>query len=736
VGAVALVAYLLTMYPDLAGGDSGELIAAAASGGIVHPPGYPLYTILGRLFAHLPWGTVAWRFNLLSGLCDAAAAVFLFLAVLRWSRSRWAALIASTAFAFSPGVWQYAVCAEVFALNNLFVTLLLWVALLYRDTRDRKYACIGALAFGLGLSNHHTIVFTALPLVLWVLGIGFRDLLRVDPLLRLTGCFAAGLLPYLYLVSAGANQPLVSWGTTETWEGFWRHVLRKEYGTFHLSVAGLGDSTWDEMVRAWFHHLVHQISWVGVVVALAGLIVGIRQEIRKPSGVGFVAVVAPMLAVLVFAALGNLPVADPLHRDIVARFWQQPEVFCCAWLGLGALFVSRFVPWQPFLPAGAVTIALLQLGLHFHEMDRHNNRLVKNYGEELLRVVPQNALLVTKGDLITSPIRYLQFAEGRRPDVRVVDQELIAFPWAVARLKVLHPEIHFPGQNYAPGTADGFGLRQLFDANFNSAPLVVCGGLREGDPTVGLAYALMPLGLCESVHLRSETFALNDWVRESEAALPRIDFEGQAHPDGSWEGVVWGDYWVTRQMRAIALMKQAGDDDSRSSLLEAADGMMDDVVRHDPDAPEDTYRNLVVIRLAKAHHDLPRLLEAAAVLDDQIRRSPYPLSLDTWQTLADGLMNEAGHDESRRPLLQKAATLIEGVIRRSPEPAPRLYRTLAILDGRIGLDTREQKQKAADAWRQYLQAPDPKDPLLPKIQEELINLTQQLAASGPSDASR
>ena len=58
VGAVALVAYLATLQRTVPGGDSGELIAAAVTGGVAHPPGYPLFLLLGRLAGAVPVGGI------------------------------------------------------------------------------------------------------------------------------------------------------------------------------------------------------------------------------------------------------------------------------------------------------------------------------------------------------------------------------------------------------------------------------------------------------------------------------------------------------------------------------------------------------------------------------------------------------------------------------------------------------------------------------------------------------
>src|SRR5439155_14859290 len=112
--------------------------------GVAHPPGYPLFTMLAKLFTAIPFGTIGWRVNMLSAVCDSAAAVTILLAVHRWTRNQWAGLLAAGWFAFSPLVWRYAVVGEVFALNNLIVALMLYSAIRYAERHQRKFACLTA----------------------------------------------------------------------------------------------------------------------------------------------------------------------------------------------------------------------------------------------------------------------------------------------------------------------------------------------------------------------------------------------------------------------------------------------------------------------------------------------------------------------------------------------------------------------------------------------------------------
>ncbi|MFH1681306.1 MAG: DUF2723 domain-containing protein [Candidatus Eisenbacteria bacterium] len=77
LAVVFLVPYLATLCPGAYLGDSGELISAAALLDIAHPPGYPLYALIARLFSLVGFGSVAARVNAFSA-CAGAAAVGIF----------------------------------------------------------------------------------------------------------------------------------------------------------------------------------------------------------------------------------------------------------------------------------------------------------------------------------------------------------------------------------------------------------------------------------------------------------------------------------------------------------------------------------------------------------------------------------------------------------------------------------------------------------------------------------
>lgn len=179
VGAVALLVYGCTLLPTVsAWGDSAKFQYIAQVWGIPHPTGYPLYILLTRLFAALPWGDIAYRVNLLSAVCAALAAGGLYLlaalALVRpAARHRlypWpAAASAALLVAFSPLVWSQAVVAEVYALNALFVVVTLALLLRFRQTRRAGWLYAFLLVYGLSFSHHASMLLLLPAVVFWVL---------------------------------------------------------------------------------------------------------------------------------------------------------------------------------------------------------------------------------------------------------------------------------------------------------------------------------------------------------------------------------------------------------------------------------------------------------------------------------------------------------------------------------------------------------------------------------------
>src|SRR5436853_2486824 len=92
--SVVFLLYLVSLSPSTAMWDTSEYIAAAYTLGLPHPPGNPLFVLIGRVFSILPIAPgVAMRINMLAALCSAGAAAMWFMITERilvgWLPLRW-----------------------------------------------------------------------------------------------------------------------------------------------------------------------------------------------------------------------------------------------------------------------------------------------------------------------------------------------------------------------------------------------------------------------------------------------------------------------------------------------------------------------------------------------------------------------------------------------------------------------------------------------------------------------
>jgi hypothetical protein len=622
-----LSVYVVTLCPTIVGGDAGEMVTVAATGGVAHPPGYPLFTILGKLFSLLPWRSVAWRVNLLSATCGAGAAALLFLAVSRWTRAPWAGLLSAGLFAFSPVVWRYSVTAEVFALNDLILAAMLFLAARHAQARDVKGLVAFACVAGLGVSNHHTSILLALPLGGWMLW-SARSALRegtpgdvVRRVLAILGGGLAGLLPYGWLPIAAASNPRVTWGEPDSLSGFLVHVLRQEYGTFRLaSSAPAGGNLLDGLER-YVAFAAGELTPVALLLAVAGFWVYSRKE--RLAGLTLATAAALVGYLLVFESLANLPLSDPLNLRIHERFWQHPNLLAAAGAGLGfAALASRVgrIGWKGLLAIGLVASTGLAAA-RFPSSDQSHNRIAELFGRSYLESLPQESLLVIQGDLSGNTLRYFQVCEGVRPDVRIVDRALLSTLWYPRSVRMNHPDLVLPSLVYGVGIPHAFDLRALFAANFDRFPIFVS-PLPPDEPDVSWRerYELWPFGYAYRVVERGAPVDVDALVAAQERAMGGLPFgPEEAHPPGSWERITVGVYWASRGLFGLELLRRAvastGEDRRHLFTLAAAD-----FARTAREAPNPPF--ILFKWMGKAYQELGMRAEQKEALARYLRSAP------------------------------------------------------------------------------------------------------------------
>src|SRR5437588_12955792 len=108
-GLLALILfalYALTAPRTVALEDDGLFVLASYYLGVAHPPGYPLHTLLGKLFTQIPVGSVAYRVHLLSGFFGGLTCALLWLCARLLMERRAPAYLAALGLGVSPVFWS------------------------------------------------------------------------------------------------------------------------------------------------------------------------------------------------------------------------------------------------------------------------------------------------------------------------------------------------------------------------------------------------------------------------------------------------------------------------------------------------------------------------------------------------------------------------------------------------------------------------------------------------------
>ena len=285
------IVYLMTVQRTVSFWDCGEFVACSAILGIPHPPGAPLWILIGRVFSMLPTASdIGFRINLISVLTSSGAAMFGYFVIVKFVRDWFgesitevqrlgmyaAGLFGSLIMAFAFSNWNSAIEAEVYGAAMLLMMIIIWATLCWSERRDQPgankwlilIAYLSVLSIGIHMTTYLIMPFIYLMIILiseklrrdwriWVTGLVLLSIVISIPLfiyslpIWLLICTAIYLtkrnpvwaLPF-YLMVAGfagwtcqsyiiirANEkPAINENAPDNWSKFMSYVERKQYG--------------------------------------------------------------------------------------------------------------------------------------------------------------------------------------------------------------------------------------------------------------------------------------------------------------------------------------------------------------------------------------------------------------------------------------------------------------------------------------------------------------------------
>jgi len=285
------IIYLMTVQRTVSFWDCGEFVACSAILGIPHPPGAPLWVLIGRFFSMLPTASdIGFRINLISVLTSAGAAMFGYFVIVKFVRDWYgemitqiqrlgayaAGLFGSLLMAFAFSNWNSAIEAEVYGAAMLLMMIIIWATLCWAERRDQPgahrwlvlIAYLSVLSIGIHLTTYLIMPFIYLMIILlsktlrsdwriWVTGLVLLSVvasvslfiyalpvwLLICAVIYLPQRNPAWALPFYlmaaafigwscqsYIIIRANEKPAINENAPDNWSKFTDYLERKQYG--------------------------------------------------------------------------------------------------------------------------------------------------------------------------------------------------------------------------------------------------------------------------------------------------------------------------------------------------------------------------------------------------------------------------------------------------------------------------------------------------------------------------
>lgn len=455
--------YLQTMSRSISYIDGGEITTDLWTLGIPHPTGYPLFMILGYLFLHIPFfHEVAARANLFAAVCTSVAVGIFYLVFFRAQIilapnrvpslrkksktseglrlpparddirvTRWSSLIGALVLAFSSTFWYQSTSIESYPLELVLFGLIMFVWLGFYTHPVRSRAFLAGLVLGLGFTNHMTTVLTV-PGLLFLLILAYRE--KKFRLTLLSYVVLGGFLPsllYLYLPIRASQSPLMDWGNPDTLQRFIWQVTGKQFRTWMFS----SFEVFQHQLGVFFSSLYTEYR-LSIMAVILGFIVTFFSH-RK------------LFWWIVLLAAGDLAYAANYSIHNISSYFLLAYVSLSLFAVIGFRFVlERFAPAKSLTIFSAFLLVLfpgISAAANYSKVNESDDYSVEMYTKDILTSLPQNSVVLSfQWDDFVAASLYYQHVDKIRPDIIVIDKELLRRSWYAAQVHERYPFLFPP----------------------------------------------------------------------------------------------------------------------------------------------------------------------------------------------------------------------------------------------------------------------------------------------------
>lgn len=416
--------YLLTVSPSIYLEDSAEFVTAALTLSIPHPSGYPLYTLLGKLFSFLPILTPVWRINFMSAFFAISALVFFYLVLKELKIQPLISFFTTILLGISLTFWDQATYAEVYSLNAFFITFCLWLILCWLNKKELKYLYQFSFFFGLSLTNHYSML-VLIPGYIFIILYGQPKIIKEYKLIgKMFLLFLLGLSLYLYLPIRSAMNPPIDWFNPENAANF-KSVLAYNLARGHVinldTLKYIGD---------FINQFLGQFSLFFAILGLVGLFLTFKKN-RPLFYFGLINLILLSLGVIIVVVNGLK------FSGFIAWFlgilYIPFYIYFAIFIALTFNYVKNFkYIFYPVLIL-SVIILLFLFEKNLFPNNKSQFYVLEDYSKNLILSLEPSAILLIKeigieGDNELFSLAFQKYVQNLRPDITIYSDTPVFLP--------------------------------------------------------------------------------------------------------------------------------------------------------------------------------------------------------------------------------------------------------------------------------------------------------------------
>ena len=423
-----LYIYSISLYPAFANNDSPEIMTAAYTLGVCHPPGYPFFMLFAKIFLLGKIGATAINMNFFSSFLAILVLIIFYFTVKNLFKKDVVGYSGIFILAFSFTFLKEAIQAKggIYQLNLVFLGLIIFLLIKLFESFDKKIFYLLFYLYSLSLSNHWQTMILFFPVIAFVFFLHFKKINRKEYFILFL-LIILGLTPYIYLPVRASASAVLNHGDPQTVQRFIKHILRINYrGEFEPINPGVLYFQIKEFSNVFLNSFL--ILWL---LFVTGVFFLLRQN-KKISIILFIIFLINMLSIILL-----------FRRRQDSSCYYLPSVYIMAIFitcSIEKVFLMRDKFKKYFLNFFIIIIILASLFINYGLLNGSNNYLSYDYVYNILKTLNKNSIYFTSSGFDNMPIFYFKNVLKKRNDVKIVYSSFLAFDWGIKQFKIDFPE--------------------------------------------------------------------------------------------------------------------------------------------------------------------------------------------------------------------------------------------------------------------------------------------------------